>query len=101
MAAITALVLLDLIAFWAIATGVVEILTAIRLRRPITNEWLLVISGIASVLFGVLLLVRPGAGSLTFGWLIGFSAILVGVLLVGLAFRLRSHANDQGLGGTA
>jgi uncharacterized membrane protein HdeD (DUF308 family) len=87
---ITALALLYLIAAWAIVTGVFEILAAIRLRREITGEWLLALSGIASVLFGLLLVILPGAGALAVVWLIGIYALIFGVLLIVLAFRLRS-----------
>lgn len=88
---ITALILLLLIAFWAIVTGILEIGAAIRLRREITDEWALALGGIASVIFGVLLLIRPGIGALAVVWLIGAYALFFGLLLLVLAFRLRSH----------
>jgi uncharacterized membrane protein HdeD (DUF308 family) len=86
---ITALVLLYFIAAWAIVTGVFEIVAAIRLRREIEGEWLLVLAGVCSVIFGVLLVILPGHGALAVVWLIGAYAIVYGVLLVVLAFRLR------------
>jgi len=86
---ITALTLLVLIAVWAIVTGIMEIVAAIRLRKVITNEWMLVLAGIASLGFGVLLLLRPGAGALAVLWWIGAFAIIFGVLLMVLAFRMR------------
>jgi uncharacterized membrane protein HdeD (DUF308 family) len=86
---ITALFLLGLIAGWAILTGVLEIVGAIQMRKYITGEWLMILSGIASVLFGVLLLLNPGVGALAVVWIIGAYAILFGVLLLGLGFRLR------------
>ncbi|AHJ30112.1 HdeD family acid-resistance protein [Nodularia spumigena CS-584] len=92
---ITALVLLYLIAAWAIVTGVLEIIAAIQVRKEIQNEWLLAIAGIASVLFGVLLLVWPLAGALAILWIIGAYAIIFGILLLILAFRLRSWGTER------
>lgn len=89
---LTGLALLFYIAVWAIATGVVQVLTAIRLRQEIENEWMLILAGLASVSFGALLMARPGAGALAVLWLIGSYAIVLGVLLVVLAFRVRSVA---------
>jgi uncharacterized membrane protein HdeD (DUF308 family) len=89
---ITALVLLYFIAFWAIATGIFQIVGAIRLRKEIEGEWWLVLAGALSVLFGLILLVRPGEGALAVVWLIATYAVLVGILHLALAFRLRRHA---------
>jgi uncharacterized membrane protein HdeD (DUF308 family) len=86
---ITALFLLFLIAAWAIVTGIFAIIAAIRLRKEIQGEFWLALSGILSVVFGVLLFVRPGAGALTVVWLIGSYAIFFGILLLVLAFRLK------------
>lgn len=87
---ITALVLLALVAAWALVTGFCEIVAAIRLRKEIEGEWLLVLSGIASVVFGLALVLWPGAGALAMIWLIGAYAVAFGVLLIALAFKLRS-----------
>lgn len=92
---ITALALLYLIAAWAIVTGVFEIVAAIRLRKIISGEWLLALSGIMSIFFGVLLVAQPEAGALAMLWLIGAYAILFGVLLMVLAYRLRSWGPRQ------
>jgi uncharacterized membrane protein HdeD (DUF308 family) len=88
--AITAIVLLYLIAAWALVTGVLEIAAAIRLRKAITGEWLLALSGIASVILGVLLIIAPGPGALAVVIWIGAYAFIFGALLVALSFRLRS-----------
>lgn len=86
---LTALVLLYLIAAWAIVTGVFEVIAAVRLRREIPGEWMLALGGIASVAFGILLVANPGSGALVVVWIIGGYAMLFGVLLVGLGLRLR------------
>ena len=88
--AITAWVLLILIAVWAIVTGVFEITEAIQLRKHIKGEWLLALAGVASVLFGVALLFNPNAGALAVVWLIGAYAIVFGILLIALGLRLHS-----------
>jgi len=88
---LTALILLVFIATWAIVIGVMQIWGAIQLRKEIEGEWLLVLSGLLSVAFGVLLLVRPGAGALAVAWLIGWYAILAGCLYIALALRLKKH----------
>ncbi|UTF61843.1 HdeD family acid-resistance protein [Gilvimarinus sp. DA14] len=87
---VTAVVLLWLIAAWSIIVGVLQIAAAIRLRQELQGEWRLVLSGALGVLFGVALFAWPGAGILTLLWLIGAFAVLIGVLLVILAFKVRS-----------
>jgi uncharacterized membrane protein HdeD (DUF308 family) len=84
-----ALVLLYVIAIWAIVTGVMEILAAISLRREIDNEWLMILGGALSVLFGVILAILPGAGLLSLTWLIGVYALVFGVAFIFLGFRVR------------
>jgi uncharacterized membrane protein HdeD (DUF308 family) len=91
---LTALALLYFIAAWAIVTGILEIVAAIRLRREIEGEWALGLSGALSVIFGVLLIVLPApAGLLSLVWLVGAYAVATGVLLLILAFRVRSEAS--------
>jgi uncharacterized membrane protein HdeD (DUF308 family) len=87
---ITALGLVLLIAAFAIANGITEIAAAIRLRKVITNEWLLVLAGILSIIFGILLSLMPGAGALVLVFWIGAWMIAIGILLLVLAFRVRS-----------
>ena len=93
---LTALALLYLVAAWAIVTGILEIVGAIRLRREIEGEWALILAGVLSVIFGVLLVVIPApAGLLSLTWLIGVYAIVFGVIMLILAFRLRSMAGRE------
>jgi uncharacterized membrane protein HdeD (DUF308 family) len=80
------------IAGWAIAAGVLEIVGAIKLRNEIEGEWWLIATGVLSVLFGILILMSPGAGALGLALAIGWFAIVYGGLLVGLSLRLRRHA---------
>ncbi|MDS1269996.1 HdeD family acid-resistance protein [Lipingzhangella sp. LS1_29] len=86
---VSALVLLMFIAAWALATGVVQIVTALRLRRELTGEWLLVLSGLLSVLFGIALLVWPAVGAIAVAWLIGCYVIVLGVMWFVLGLQLR------------
>ena len=98
MPGITALGLLILIAAWAIVTGIMELVAAVRLRKIINNEWLLVLAGIASVAFGVILLFQPAAGALVLIWWIGAWALLSGILLMILAFRMRNWKGLMAVG---
>jgi uncharacterized membrane protein HdeD (DUF308 family) len=86
---ITALALLWVIAFWAVLTGVLEIVAAVRLRRVLDNEWLLILAGALSIVFGLILIVFPREGAVGLVWLIGSYAIVFGIVLFGLALRLR------------
>jgi uncharacterized membrane protein HdeD (DUF308 family) len=86
---ITLLGLLILIAAWAIATGILEIVAAIKLRKELNHEWLLVFAGVLSVAFGVLLMLLPGPGTLMLLWWIGSYACVFGILLLLLAFKVR------------
>jgi uncharacterized membrane protein HdeD (DUF308 family) len=89
---ITALTLLALIAWWAIVTGIMEIAVAIKLRKEMTNEWFLILSGALSVVFGILLIARPSAGALSVVWIIGAYAVVFGIFLLMLAAKLKGFA---------
>jgi uncharacterized membrane protein HdeD (DUF308 family) len=86
---LTALGLLIMIAAWAIVTGILEVVAAIKLRKEIKREWLLIVAGLCSVVFGVLLMLMPGPGALVLVLWIGAYALVVGLLLIVLAFKVR------------
>jgi uncharacterized membrane protein HdeD (DUF308 family) len=98
---LTALVLLYIITAWALVTGVLEVVAAVRLRKIIRDEWWLVLSGVASVLFSIVLLVAPGAGALALIWVIAAYSIVFGVLMLALAFRLRGRGERRPAAATA
>lgn len=87
---LTALSLLYFIAAWAIITGIFEVVVAIQLRQEITNEWSLIIAGLLSVVFGVLISIFPQDGALSILWLIGIYAVIYGVAIVALGFRVKN-----------
>jgi uncharacterized membrane protein HdeD (DUF308 family) len=92
----TALVLVTLIAAWSIITGIFEIATAVRLRKLIPNEWLLILSGIVSIIVGALLIAQPSVGAISIVWLLGAYTLLFGILTLMLAFRLRGMRDTIG-----
>jgi uncharacterized membrane protein HdeD (DUF308 family) len=87
---VTALALIWFIGAWAIVTGVFEIAAAVRLRKVIRGEWLLGLSGVMSVVFGILLFAFPGAGAVGIAWILGVYAAAAGLVLIALGIRLRS-----------
>jgi uncharacterized membrane protein HdeD (DUF308 family) len=89
---VTTLVLLTFIAVWALAGGVLQIWGAIMLRKEMRHEWLPILSGILSMLFGALLIATPAAGAVALVWTVGWFALLSGILNVIFAFRLRNYA---------
>jgi len=86
---LTALFMLYVVAYWAIVRGVFEIIAAFHLRKELQNEWLLALTGALSVLLGIVLIAWPGAGVLAVLWWIGAFAIVFGVTMVSLGFRLK------------
>jgi uncharacterized membrane protein HdeD (DUF308 family) len=92
---LTALVLAYVIAGWAIVTGALEIAAAIRLRQRIKGEWALVVGGILSILFGLLMAAAPAAGALALVLWIGAYAVVFGALLVAVGLRLRRWRTDE------
>jgi uncharacterized membrane protein HdeD (DUF308 family) len=93
---ISALALLFLIAGWAVVTGAASIFAAVRLRKQIRGEWLLAISGVLSIAFGVLIALFPGPGALAVVIWIGAYAVVFGGILVALSLRLRSLRGAAG-----
>lgn len=87
----TALVLLMFVASWAIIIGALQIWGAIQLRKEMEGEWLLALSGVLAIAFGVILIAQPGAGALALVWTIGWFAVLAGCIYIMLAFRLKKH----------
>jgi uncharacterized membrane protein HdeD (DUF308 family) len=87
---VTLAVIIGLVAAWAIITGIFELAAAIRLRRYIAGEWLLILMGGVSILFGIFVFWAPIAGALAIVWWLGIYALIFGILLLGLAIRLRS-----------
>lgn len=86
---LTAFTLIFIIGVWAIAIGIFQIIAAVRFRKHIPGEWLHVLSGLLAIAFGVVVTLQPGAGAIALAWIIGWFAILFGIILIGMAFRLR------------
>jgi len=98
---ITAVALLFIIAFWAILTGILELVATFRFRSELgsADAWLVGLGGVASLVFGVLLVARPGVGALAVIWLIGIYAVIFGIAMLLFGFRLRSFQAATGLEG--
>jgi uncharacterized membrane protein HdeD (DUF308 family) len=94
---VTAIGLLFYIAAWSLSTGFLEIAGAIRLRKEIKGEVWWILSGIASIVFAVFLLIFPGVGILSLLWLLGVYAIVFGILLIALGIRIRMHQPGEDL----
>jgi uncharacterized membrane protein HdeD (DUF308 family) len=87
---ITALALIWFIGAWAVVTGALEIGAAIRLRKVISGEWMLVFSGVLSIVFGILVFAFPAAGAVGISWILGAYTAAAGFILIALAVRLRT-----------
>jgi uncharacterized membrane protein HdeD (DUF308 family) len=92
---ITALVLLYVIAAWFVFTGASRIAAVISHRRGAGNEWLIGLSGVLSIIFGIILAFLPGVGLLSLTWLIGIYALVFGILLIAFGFRVRGHEGSE------
>ena len=90
-----ALVLLWLVAFWAITHGIAEIAAGIKLRKIIEGEWLLILAGVLSLALGIFVLMRPSAGLLLLVTWVGVYAIFAGIVTLMLAFRIRKWSHEH------
>ena len=89
--ALTAGVLLIFIAVWSIAIGIMAIIGAVQLRKEIEGEWLLILSGAFAIIFGILMFTRPASAALAVVWMIAVFAIVFGIDLIMLAFKLKGY----------
>ena len=85
----TLFVFLMMIAIWAVLRGILEIVTAVRLRKLVKGEWLLALGGVLSILFGAWVMTRPGAGALVLAVWTGLYTLVLGAVIVALGFRLK------------
>ncbi len=85
---------LILIAAWALVTGIFEIITAIRIRKQIEGEFWMILSGLISVAFGVLVFLNPVSGAFAIGFIVGIYAIMFGAMMIALSLKLRKHSAD-------
>jgi uncharacterized membrane protein HdeD (DUF308 family) len=92
---VTAITLVWIIAFWAIFAGVMQIAAAIRLRKEVQGEWVMILSGICTVALGALLMLYPGAGAVSIAWLIASFAAAWGILLVIVALKLKGRRGQM------
>lgn len=97
MPGITAIALLFYIAIWAIAKGVLEMIAAIRLRKEIAGEWLLILGGIFSIVFGGFLMANPAAGAVAIIWVIATYAFVFGAVFAALSLKLRGLKHTSSL----
>jgi uncharacterized membrane protein HdeD (DUF308 family) len=86
----TALALVIYIAAWVLVIGVSEIVMAVKLRHKIKGEWFLILMGLASIIFAILLLWNPVIGAAAVIWLIAWYAVVLGILAIFFGFRLKN-----------
>lgn len=91
---ITALAFVAITAAWSIISGCAMLAAAVRLKRD-HGRWWLALGGLASIAFGIILVLAPLAGAVVLTWWIGIYAFVLGIALLVLAFRLREHRNDR------
>ena len=89
--AISLLLLIVIIGLWAIISGIIQIITAIFVRQEIKNEWLMGLSGLISLLFGLVILSWPISSIIVVSWLIGFYALLLGIFLIVFGFQVKAY----------
>ncbi len=99
--ALTLFALVVFIGCRAVVKGILEVVTAIRLRKVISGEWLLALGGVVSIIFGVMVVMAPIAGAIVLAWWVGGYAFVFGLVLITLGFRLRRWTHHAGLGGPA
>jgi len=92
----TAIFLVTLMGISWLFTGILEIYAAIRLRKEIDNEGWLILGGILSVISGLFVIARPGAGALAMTWLIATFAVVFGIFMILLALRAKKWSGKVG-----
>lgn len=95
MPGVGALAIIWLIAAWAVLTGALEIAAGFRLRKIIEGEWLLILTGVLAIVLGFFMVSRPGMGVVLLTTWLGVWAILSGITLMVLAFRIKRWANEH------
>jgi uncharacterized membrane protein HdeD (DUF308 family) len=85
-----------MVSIWAFITGIFEIISAVKLRKVIDGEFLMIVSGLLSIVFGILVFLRPLAGIVVMTYLVGFYAVMFGILSVSFGFSMRKHHLGQG-----
>jgi uncharacterized membrane protein HdeD (DUF308 family) len=84
---LSVLTLAFLVGYWAIISGVLGIVSALRLRTHVRGEWLYLLFGVISVIFGIFVLLAPATGLIYIVWMISIYGFVMGVTMIGLAIR--------------